>query len=176
PQITKIFENSPQIIYAAFDPTAVGLHVGPLLVIYILVIMALLHCQRSSHRPIALLGGVTVLIGDPSHRKTERSQLKKSLAQRNLEAIKQQLMRIFENHEHYLWNGKLHQRPLPHRTHNECKGQVEGLVELNCGEVQQTLNSGTLVQLLAEPDITILKIEALESNHKPSLSSMPAES
>uniref|UniRef100_A0A1A9Z0R3 Uncharacterized protein n=1 Tax=Glossina pallidipes TaxID=7398 RepID=A0A1A9Z0R3_GLOPL len=53
----------------------------------------------ASHHPIALLGGATALIGDPSHRKTERSQLKKSLAQRNLEGIKQQLMGIFENHQ-----------------------------------------------------------------------------
>ncbi|KAL9921257.1 tyrosine--tRNA ligase, mitochondrial [Glossina fuscipes fuscipes] len=107
-QITKIFENSPQTIYAGFDPTAESLHVGNLL-----VIMGLLHCQRASHHPIALLGGATALIGDPSHRKTERSQLKQSLVQRNLEAIKQQLIRIFENHQNFLWDDKLHKRPLP---------------------------------------------------------------
>ncbi|KAI8040133.1 hypothetical protein M5D96_007563 [Drosophila gunungcola] len=70
----QLFTSGQQSIYAGFDPTADSLHVGNLL-----VIMGLIHCQRSGHRPIALVGGATGLIGDPSGRKTERNQLGESL-------------------------------------------------------------------------------------------------
>src|SRR5213595_4020497 len=53
--------------YAGFDPTAASLHVGNLV-----PIMALVHLQRSGHRPIALVGGGTGLIGDPSGKSAER--------------------------------------------------------------------------------------------------------
>src|SRR5690349_25142598 len=53
--------------YVGFDPTASSLHVGSLV-----PIMALVHLQRSGHRPIALVGGGTGLIGDPSGKASER--------------------------------------------------------------------------------------------------------
>ncbi|XP_023304366.2 tyrosine--tRNA ligase, mitochondrial [Lucilia cuprina] len=108
PQMKKIFDSAPQTIYAGFDPTADSLHVGNLL-----VIMGLLHCQRAGHNPIALVGGATGLIGDPSGRKTERSQLQDSIVEHNLEAIKKQLEKVFQNHLDCLWDDKKHKHPLP---------------------------------------------------------------
>lgn len=99
PKMKQLFKGSPQSIYAGFDPTADSLHVGNLL-----VIMGLLHCQRAGHNPIALVGGATGLIGDPSGRKTERNQLGELVIETNLKAIEQQLRRVFRNHEDCLWD------------------------------------------------------------------------
>lgn len=99
PKIKQLFTKSSQSIYAGFDPTADSLHVGNLL-----VIMGLLHCQRAGHKPIALVGGATGLIGDPSGRKTERNQLGQSVIETNLQAIELQLRRVFKNHEDCLWD------------------------------------------------------------------------
>src|SRR3954468_5276293 len=56
--------------YVGFDPTASSLHVG-----HLVPIMGLVHVQQSGHRPIALVGGGTGLIGDPSGKATERALL-----------------------------------------------------------------------------------------------------
>ncbi|XP_055683670.1 tyrosine--tRNA ligase, mitochondrial [Lutzomyia longipalpis] len=90
------FMRKTQTIYAGFDPTAESLHVGNLL-----VIMGLLQCQRRGHEPIALLGGATGLIGDPSGRSTERSMLEMSTVERNLAGIGKQIEGVFENHRKY---------------------------------------------------------------------------
>lgn len=104
----KIFDSSPQTIYAGFDPTADSLHVGNLL-----VLMGLLHCQRAGHNPIALVGGATGLIGDPSGRKTERSQIQENVVEHNSISIKKQLETVFQNHFDCLWDNKKHKKPLP---------------------------------------------------------------
>lgn len=104
----KLFDSNPQTIYAGFDPTADSLHVGNLL-----VIMGLLHCQRAGHNPIALVGGATGLIGDPSGRKTERSQLQETIVENNLESIRKQLERVFKNHQDCLWDDTKHKQTLP---------------------------------------------------------------
>ncbi|KAL7736589.1 hypothetical protein ACLKA6_015228 [Drosophila palustris] len=101
PKMKSLFKSSQQSIYAGFDPTADSLHVGNLL-----VIMGLLHCQRAGHKPIALVGGATGLIGDPSGRKTERNQLGESVIEKNLQAIERQLLKVFKNHEDCLWDTK----------------------------------------------------------------------
>ncbi|XP_017045201.1 tyrosine--tRNA ligase, mitochondrial [Drosophila ficusphila] len=111
PKIKHLFTTSQQSVYAGFDPTADSLHVGNLL-----VIMGLLHCQRAGHRPIALVGGATGLIGDPSGRKTERNQLGESVIETNLRAIEQQLRQVFENHEKCLWDTSKHKSLLPPLT------------------------------------------------------------
>nr|XP_016929801.1 tyrosine--tRNA ligase, mitochondrial [Drosophila suzukii] len=107
PKMKQLFTSGQQSIYAGFDPTADSLHVGNLL-----VIMGLIHCQRAGHRPIALVGGATGLIGDPSGRKTERNQLGESVIDTNLKAIEAQLIRVFENHENCLWDTSKHKSPL----------------------------------------------------------------
>ncbi|XP_055389544.1 tyrosine--tRNA ligase, mitochondrial [Condylostylus longicornis] len=98
PQLKKLFLSSPQTIYAGFDPTAKSLHIGNLL-----VIIGLLHCQRTGHNPIALVGGATGLIGDPSGRTTERSLLGNTIIEENLACIEKQIITIFENHKREIW-------------------------------------------------------------------------
>lgn len=94
----KILTSRPQYIYAGFDPTADSLHVGNLL-----ILMGLLHCQRAGHHPLALLGGATGSIGDPSGRQTERPLLEQEQLVHNLYRIRKQIERIFSNHEEHFW-------------------------------------------------------------------------
>uniref|UniRef100_A0A182R226 Tyrosine--tRNA ligase n=1 Tax=Anopheles funestus TaxID=62324 RepID=A0A182R226_ANOFN len=91
--------SKSQTVYAGFDPTANSLHVGNLL-----VLIGLLHTQRAGHQPIALVGGATGLIGDPSGRKTERQLLETEAVQHNVSCIKRQIEQIFSNHERFFWN------------------------------------------------------------------------
>ncbi len=75
--------------YIGFDPTAPSLHVGSLL-----PIMGLVHLQRHGHTPIAVVGGATGMIGDPSGKSKERVLLDKETLERNLLGIKKQLERF----------------------------------------------------------------------------------
>jgi tyrosyl-tRNA synthetase len=78
-------------IYVGFDPTADSLHLGNLV-----PVMALAHAQRHGHRPLALAGGGTGLIGDPSGKTSERALLSKADAERNTAAIGAQLSKFFD--------------------------------------------------------------------------------
>src|SRR5262245_3523543 len=77
--------------YNGFDPTASSLHVGNFL-----QIMLLVRLQRSGHIPIAIVGGGTGLIGDPSGRSSERQLLTKEATDANLEGIRAQLERFLD--------------------------------------------------------------------------------
>ena len=77
--------------YIGFDPTAASLHVGNLL-----VMMALAHMQRHGHSPIAVVGGGTGLIGDPSGKSVERQLLSVEQVQANVEGIRRQLARFLD--------------------------------------------------------------------------------
>ena len=72
--------------YVGFDPTASSLHIGSLA-----PIMLLMHLQRCGHKPIALLGGATAMIGDPSGKKSERKLLTQDEVNTNLISVKKQL-------------------------------------------------------------------------------------
>src|SRR5215467_4880995 len=72
-------------LYQGFDPTATSLHTG-----HLVGIMALAHFQREGHRPIAVVGGGTGMIGDPSGRASERPMLSVDEIHRNLAGIRQQ--------------------------------------------------------------------------------------
>jgi tyrosyl-tRNA synthetase len=77
--------------YIGFDPTASSLHVGSLI-----PIMALAHMQRQGHRPIALVGGATALVGDPSGKTEMRQMLTSEDVNLNAQGIKKQLARFIE--------------------------------------------------------------------------------
>lgn len=74
--------------YVGFDPTADSLHIGNLV-----PIMLLVHLQRAGHKPIALVGGATGMVGDPSGKSAERNLLSEDVLQHNLAGVKQQLQR-----------------------------------------------------------------------------------
>lgn len=99
PKFEEFTSASPQRIYAGFDPTADSLHIGNLL-----VIIGLIHFQRAGHHPIALIGGGTGRIGDPSGKSTERNALDEEEISRNISCLKKQLHRITDNHRKYIWN------------------------------------------------------------------------
>jgi tyrosyl-tRNA synthetase len=78
--------EKPVTCYIGFDPTATSLHVGSLL-----PIMSLAHMQRCGHRPIALVGGGTALVGDPSGKTEMRQMLSREEIDENAEKLKVQL-------------------------------------------------------------------------------------
>ncbi len=77
--------------YIGFDPTAPSLHIGNLA-----TIMLLVHFQRAGHKPIALVGGATGMIGDPSGKSQEREFLTEDALRRNQEGIRIQLERFLD--------------------------------------------------------------------------------
>ncbi len=77
--------------YVGFDPTADSLHIGNLV-----PIMLLAHYQRCGHKPFALVGGATGMIGDPSGKSTERNLLDEQTLRHNQEAIKNQLSQFLD--------------------------------------------------------------------------------
>src|SRR5712675_444188 len=77
--------------YIGFDPTADSLHIGSLV-----PIMLLVHLQRAGHKPIALVGGATGMVGDPSGKREERNLLEESALKHNLEGIRKQLEKFLD--------------------------------------------------------------------------------
>lgn len=77
--------------YIGFDPTADSLHIGNLV-----QIMTLVHFQRCGHKPYALVGGATGMVGDPSGKSAERNLLSEDVLQHNLSAVKKQLERFLD--------------------------------------------------------------------------------
>ncbi|WP_461074052.1 tyrosine--tRNA ligase [Spirosoma horti] len=77
--------------YIGFDPTAASLHIGNLA-----TIMLLVHLQRAGHKPFALVGGATGMIGDPSGKASEREFLSEETLRRNQEGIRQQLTKFLD--------------------------------------------------------------------------------
>ncbi len=77
--------------YVGFDPTADSLHIGNLV-----PIMLLAHYQRCGHKPVALVGGATGMIGDPSGKSSERNLLDEKTLQHNQKAIKKQLSHFLD--------------------------------------------------------------------------------
>lgn len=82
-------KQAPVTCYVGFDPTAPSLHVG-----HLLPVMALSHMQRAGHRPIALVGGGTGLVGDPSGKTEMRQLLTLDMVEENAKGIKSQLSRF----------------------------------------------------------------------------------
>ncbi|WJJ97374.1 tyrosine--tRNA ligase [Algibacter luteus] len=96
PGAEEHLKESMRSAYVGFDPTADSLHIGNLV-----PIMLLAHYQRCGHKPVALVGGATGMIGDPSGKSNERNLLDEKTLRHNQEAIKAQLAHFldFESNE-----------------------------------------------------------------------------
>lgn len=77
--------------YIGFDPTADSLHIGSLV-----QIMTLVHLQRAGHKPFALVGGATGMVGDPSGKSAERNLLSEDILQHNLACVQKQLEKFLD--------------------------------------------------------------------------------
>jgi tyrosyl-tRNA synthetase len=91
PQIRELLEQKTITCYIGFDPTATSLHIGSLV-----PIMSLAHMQRNGHRPIALVGGGTALIGDPSGKTEMRQILTREQIDHNASCLQKQLTRYLD--------------------------------------------------------------------------------
>ena len=87
--LRKLLETESVPFYVGFDPTADSLHIG-----HYIPIMAMAHMQRAGHKPIALIGGGTAMVGDPSGRTDMRSMMTEETIAANCEAFKKQLKRF----------------------------------------------------------------------------------
>ena len=83
--------KSPTTFYVGFDPTADSLHIG-----HYIPIMAMAHMQRAGHKPIALMGGGTAMIGDPSGKTDMRKMLTVETIDHNVECIRKQMSRFLD--------------------------------------------------------------------------------
>lgn len=90
-EVAKMLDTPGNAIYVGFDPTADSLHVG-----HMLPIMGLAMLQRVGHVPIALVGGATGMVGDPSGRSTERNLLTADEVRHNSECIRKQLAHFLD--------------------------------------------------------------------------------
>ena len=91
PETENHLNQGPTSAYIGFDPTADSLHIGSLVQILILM-----HFQRAGHQPIALVGGATGMIGDPSGKSDERNLLDSAALEKNVSGIKAQLERFLD--------------------------------------------------------------------------------
>jgi len=89
--LAKLLNSGQQTVYIGFDPTASSLHVGGLM-----QLMMLRRFQKAGHRPIALVGGATGMIGDPSGKSEERNLLSADDLQRNVEGVAEQMRRFLD--------------------------------------------------------------------------------
>lgn len=77
--------------YIGFDPTADSLHIG-----HLVQIMTLVHFQQCGHKPVALVGGATGMVGDPSGKSAERNLLSEEVLQHNVACVKKQLEKFLD--------------------------------------------------------------------------------
>jgi tyrosyl-tRNA synthetase len=89
PGTEELFEKEQVSGYIGFDPTSDSLHIGSLVPILLLV-----HLQKAGHKPVALLGGATGMVGDPSGKSEERNLLSEETLQYNLAGVQKQLARF----------------------------------------------------------------------------------
>ena len=83
--------KSPTTFYVGFDPTADSLHIG-----HYIPIMAMAHMQKAGHRPIALMGGGTAMIGDPTGRTDMRQMITKEQIQHKCDCFKEQMSKFID--------------------------------------------------------------------------------
>ena len=83
--------KKPTVFYVGFDPTADSLHIG-----HYIPIMAMAHMQKAGHKPIALMGGGTAMIGDPSGKTDMRKMMTTDTIDQNVECIRKQMSRFLD--------------------------------------------------------------------------------
>ena len=90
-ELRELLEKESVTFYIGFDPTADSLHVG-----HFVQIMVMMHMQAHGHRPIAILGGGTGMVGDPSGRSDMRNMLTLEQVHHNVESFKKQMSRFID--------------------------------------------------------------------------------
>lgn len=90
-EIRELLGGGPVTFYIGFDPTADSLHIG-----HFLQLMVMSHMQRAGHRPIALLGGGTAMVGDPTGKTDMRKMMTREVIQHNADAFKKQMERFLD--------------------------------------------------------------------------------
>jgi len=90
--VKKLLNSKDVVFYAGFDPTAASLQLGNLA-----IIITQMRLQSFGHKPIALLGGATGMIGDPSGKSKERNLLDEEILLKNIEAQRNQFLKLFKN-------------------------------------------------------------------------------
>jgi tyrosyl-tRNA synthetase len=91
PELEEHLAKGMASAYLGFDPTADSLHIG-----HLVGVMTLLHFQRAGHKPVALVGGATGMIGDPSFKSSERNLLDKPTLDHNVDCIQKQLAKFLD--------------------------------------------------------------------------------
>ncbi len=91
PDTEELMNSEVVTGYIGFDPTADSLHIGSLV-----QIILLMHLQRAGHRPVALVGGATGMIGDPSGKSAERNLLTQEILDKNIAGVKSVLGRFID--------------------------------------------------------------------------------
>lgn len=91
PGVEEHLMEAMRLAYVGIDPTADSLHIG-----HLVGVMGLKHFQLSGHKPVALVGGATGMIGDPSGKSAERNLLNEETLKHNQDAIKEQLSRFLD--------------------------------------------------------------------------------
>lgn len=91
PGVQDYMNSTMTPAYIGFDPTSDSLHIGSLV-----QIMTLVHLQRAGHKPVALVGGATGMVGDPSGKSAERNLLSAEILEFNLKGIKAQLEKFLD--------------------------------------------------------------------------------
>ncbi len=137
--------EGPVTVYAGFDPTADSLHVGNLV-----PLLLLRRFQVFGHRPVALAGGATGMIGDPGGRSSERNLLDRATLDRNLAAIKGQLERLLD-----FTDGPGQARLVDNRDWTEPVGVLEFLRDVGKHVTVNTMLAKESVRARVESDAGI---------------------
>ncbi|HHX18280.1 MAG TPA: tyrosine--tRNA ligase, partial [Clostridium sp.] len=89
--VKRLLENEKVTFYIGFDPTADSLHVG-----HFLQMVVMSHMQKAGHRPIAIIGGGTTMVGDPTGKTDMRKMMTREVIQENAENFKKQLSKFID--------------------------------------------------------------------------------
>jgi tyrosyl-tRNA synthetase len=91
PQLAELMRAEPFTLYAGFDPTSDSLHIG-----HLVPVIALMRAQQAGHKPIALVGGATGMVGDPSGKTEERKLISREELAKNVAGLRKQLERYLD--------------------------------------------------------------------------------